>query len=336
MVIRRKSPSNGPRPGGRSHTVAECKGLDRRIEGRQPATGWCQCRVPRVERRRPAALARGADGLPVRRGARPSRNTRSPCMASRRLPADFTGMRYANPQAPKGGRLVQGILGTFDSLNPLIVKGLALPSIRGYVIESLMARGYDEPFTLYGLLAAIGRDRRRAQLRHLQSQSASALLRRQAGHAGRRRVLLAAPARQGPAQSPHLLFQGRESGGHRAECRALRSVRRQRSRIAAHPRSDAGAAEARDQSRDLRGDDIRAAGRQRPLCRQGGEAGRERHLRAQSVLLGRRLADQSRLLEFRRDPVRLLSRRQFVFRSVQERPLRRARGARSVALADRL
>jgi len=69
------------------------------------------------------------------------------------LPADFAGMRYANPKAPKGGRLVQGILGTFDSLNPLIVKGLALPSIRGYVIESLMARGYDEPFTLYGLLA---------------------------------------------------------------------------------------------------------------------------------------------------------------------------------------
>ena len=69
------------------------------------------------------------------------------------LPADFTTLRYTNSQAPKGGRLVQGILGTFDSLNPLIVKGLALPSIRGYVIEGLMARGYDEPFTLYGLLA---------------------------------------------------------------------------------------------------------------------------------------------------------------------------------------
>jgi peptide/nickel transport system substrate-binding protein len=69
------------------------------------------------------------------------------------LPATFDSLRYANPQAPKGGRLVQGILGTFDSLNPLIVKGLAAPSIRGYVIESLMARGYDEPFTLYGLLA---------------------------------------------------------------------------------------------------------------------------------------------------------------------------------------
>ena len=68
-------------------------------------------------------------------------------------PADFGHMPYAHPDAPKGGRLVQGLLGTFDSLNPLIVKGLAVQQIRGYVVESLMARGYDEPFTLYGLLA---------------------------------------------------------------------------------------------------------------------------------------------------------------------------------------
>jgi len=69
------------------------------------------------------------------------------------LRADFTHMPYANPDAPKGGRLVWGLSGTFDSLNPLIVKGLALQQIRGFVVESLMARGYDEPFTLYGLLA---------------------------------------------------------------------------------------------------------------------------------------------------------------------------------------
>ncbi len=62
-------------------------------------------------------------------------------------------MPYANPDAPKGGRLVQGILGTFDSLNPLIVRGLAVQQVRGFVLESLMARGNDEPFTLYGLLA---------------------------------------------------------------------------------------------------------------------------------------------------------------------------------------
>src|SRR5690242_18149127 len=68
-------------------------------------------------------------------------------------PADFTRLPYANPNAPKGGRLVQGVLGTFDSLNPLIVKGIAPPAIRNYVVESLMARGYEEPFTLYGLIA---------------------------------------------------------------------------------------------------------------------------------------------------------------------------------------
>jgi peptide/nickel transport system substrate-binding protein len=69
------------------------------------------------------------------------------------LPPDFTHMPYANPDAPKGGRLVQGLLGTFDSLNPLIVRGLAVQQIRGFVVESLMARGNDEAFTLYGLLA---------------------------------------------------------------------------------------------------------------------------------------------------------------------------------------
>jgi peptide/nickel transport system substrate-binding protein len=69
------------------------------------------------------------------------------------LPPDFAAMPYANPDAPKGGRLIQGVLGTFDSLNPLIVKGLAVQQMRGFVVESLMARGNDEAFTLYGLLA---------------------------------------------------------------------------------------------------------------------------------------------------------------------------------------
>lgn len=69
------------------------------------------------------------------------------------LPPGFDHLPYANPSAPKGGRLVAGVVGTFDSLNPMIVKGIAVPQIRGYVVESLMARGHDEPFTLYGLIA---------------------------------------------------------------------------------------------------------------------------------------------------------------------------------------
>ena len=35
------------------------------------------------------------------------------------MPENFTAMPYVNPDAPKGGRLVEGVLGTFDSLNPL-------------------------------------------------------------------------------------------------------------------------------------------------------------------------------------------------------------------------
>ena len=69
------------------------------------------------------------------------------------MAADFSHMPYVDPQAPKGGRFVLGLPGTFDSLNPFIVQGLPLAQVRGYVIESLMARGYDEAFTLYGLLA---------------------------------------------------------------------------------------------------------------------------------------------------------------------------------------
>ena len=69
------------------------------------------------------------------------------------LPPDFVHMPYANPDAPKGGRLVWGLLGTFDSLNPLIVRGIAVQQIRGFVVESLLTRGNDEAFTLYGLLA---------------------------------------------------------------------------------------------------------------------------------------------------------------------------------------
>jgi peptide/nickel transport system substrate-binding protein len=75
------------------------------------------------------------------------------------VPAGFSHLPYFNPDPPKGGRLTWGILGTFDSLNPLIVRGIPVQQVRpygaerGYVIESLMARGENEPFTLYGLLA---------------------------------------------------------------------------------------------------------------------------------------------------------------------------------------
>ena len=68
-------------------------------------------------------------------------------------PADFQHFSYVDPDAPKGGRLTLGVQGSFDSLNPLIVKGAPAQGLRDYLYESLLARAYDEPFTLYGLIA---------------------------------------------------------------------------------------------------------------------------------------------------------------------------------------
>lgn len=68
-------------------------------------------------------------------------------------PAGFSHFPYVRPDAPRGGRLTQGMLGTFDSLNPFIIRGVSATGLREYVFESLMARSGDEPFTLYGLIA---------------------------------------------------------------------------------------------------------------------------------------------------------------------------------------
>jgi len=69
------------------------------------------------------------------------------------LPKGFEALPYVNPDAPQGGALVMGEVGGFDSLNPFVLKGRAPWATSAHVFESLMARSYDEPFTLYGLLA---------------------------------------------------------------------------------------------------------------------------------------------------------------------------------------
>jgi peptide/nickel transport system substrate-binding protein len=69
------------------------------------------------------------------------------------LPANFKNLPYANPDAPQGGVLKQAVTGTYDSVNPFIVKGNAATGIRTFVFESLLGRNWAEPFSLYGLLA---------------------------------------------------------------------------------------------------------------------------------------------------------------------------------------
>ncbi|MEQ8745363.1 extracellular solute-binding protein [Pyruvatibacter sp.] len=72
---------------------------------------------------------------------------------SPKYPADFTRFDYVNDRAPKGGIIKLAAIGGFDSLNPMIVRGTPAAGIRWHVFESLMGRSYDEPFSLYGLIA---------------------------------------------------------------------------------------------------------------------------------------------------------------------------------------
>jgi peptide/nickel transport system substrate-binding protein len=97
----------------------------------------------------PALLAAGAAAEPVHGIAMHGKPA---------LPANFDNLPYANPDAPKGGRIAYGFVGTFDSLNPFILKGNAPRGLHdstlgNNVFESLMMRSRAEPFTLYGLIA---------------------------------------------------------------------------------------------------------------------------------------------------------------------------------------
>jgi peptide/nickel transport system substrate-binding protein len=69
------------------------------------------------------------------------------------LPADYANLPYVNPQAPKGGAITLGNTGGFDSLNPFTLKGTSPWQLPFFTHETLMGRSWDEPFTLYGLLA---------------------------------------------------------------------------------------------------------------------------------------------------------------------------------------
>lgn len=59
---------------------------------------------------------------------------------------------YVNPDAPKGGSVVLGAFGTFDSLNSYILKGTP-PRVLALASDTLMVGSADELTAAYGLLA---------------------------------------------------------------------------------------------------------------------------------------------------------------------------------------
>lgn len=76
------------------------------------------------------------------------------------LPPDYKAFPYVKQDVKKGGKVTYGVVGTFDNLNPFILKsmrttarGMWDPEYGNLVYESLMQRSRDENFALYGLLA---------------------------------------------------------------------------------------------------------------------------------------------------------------------------------------
>jgi len=65
---------------------------------------------------------------------------------------DFKHFDYVNPDAPKGGTIRYSAIGTFDTLNPFVVKGVPAAGI-GAIFDTLTVRSEDEAESSYGLVA---------------------------------------------------------------------------------------------------------------------------------------------------------------------------------------
>ena len=65
---------------------------------------------------------------------------------------DFKNFDYVNINAPKGGVIKLHQIGSFDTLNNFILKGSAAANLN-QVHDSLLTQSFDEPFTMYGLVA---------------------------------------------------------------------------------------------------------------------------------------------------------------------------------------
>ena len=68
------------------------------------------------------------------------------------LPEGFDHFPYVNPDAPKGGSLSQGVIGSFDNYNAFIVRGSPAAGTQ-YLYDTLTVPSANEPYTAYGRLA---------------------------------------------------------------------------------------------------------------------------------------------------------------------------------------
>jgi len=71
---------------------------------------------------------------------------------SAKYPDGFSHFEYVNPEAPKGGSVRLNSIGTYDSFNGFISKGVSADGM-GMIYETLTTGSSDEAFTEYGLIA---------------------------------------------------------------------------------------------------------------------------------------------------------------------------------------
>ncbi|MFC4626409.1 extracellular solute-binding protein [Daeguia caeni] len=87
----------------------------------------------------------------------PQWRTASSLIGEPKYPADFKHYDHVNPQAPKGGTLNRVAVGTFDTLNPYLVQGVAAAGLSqfggGLLYDTLMADAVDQASTQYPLIA---------------------------------------------------------------------------------------------------------------------------------------------------------------------------------------
>ena len=92
-------------------------------------------------------------GIPAALCAAPAPRTDAIAMFGEpALPTGFTHLPYTNPDAPKGGAVVLGAIGSFDSFNPFILRGVAAAET-ARVYDTLLQASADEPETSYAHVA---------------------------------------------------------------------------------------------------------------------------------------------------------------------------------------
>ena len=67
--------------------------------------------------------------------------------------SNFSHFNYVNPNAPKNGTINLSAFGTYETLNPFLLKSISADGLGLLMFESLMEKSLDEPFSAYGLLA---------------------------------------------------------------------------------------------------------------------------------------------------------------------------------------